>query len=386
MASVLDRAANNLARKSAKIARQGLVVAVALKAQRLVTVVAEVASGIGAEPLRQPFVVFGPCFAGIPQRLGFAPMALPDFQLGLLGLGRRHAAHGIQQLAPALPVLSSDGRAALRLLGAELGKLALVPLLLFTQLLREVCAMMLRGRDVVIPAGQVRPQRLGLALHSHDGSVSRLERTKPLGELRQAAPVPCRARLDGLIADVDVCSHATGLLVPHTTLGEALVQFCPARCRPDEFTSLFDGDARCALLARSAFHVTRASRDSGNAIQLANAGYGAIVHHRVACSSLRPPSLAVLNDGHRALCRLFPPALCGLHDLIGFRADLVDRDMQVDVVGVLMQRRNDLMFLELELFEKDIQQFLNLLGCGLLILMPRCNPMLDRVLGLLAFH
>ena len=245
---------------------------------------------------------------------------------------------------------------------------------------------MLRGTDVVVPAGQVRPQRLGLALHRHDSRVSRLESAKPLGELRQAAPVARRARLDGLIANVDVRSHATRPLVAHTTLGKALVQFGPARCRPDEFTSLFDGDACCALLARSAFHVGCTVWHSGDAIQLTNAGNGAIVHHRVARPSLRTPTLAMFNDGHRALCRLFPPTLRRLHDLIGFRADFVDRDVQVDVVGVLMQRRNDLMFLELELFQKHIQQFLNLLGCGLLILMPRCNPVLDRVLGLLALH
>src|SRR6218665_150482 len=93
-----------------------------------------IASGLAAEPLGKPVVVLRPCVSGITQRLGFPAMPLPDFQFDLLGLGSGDAAHGIQQLALALPLLGSDGRAALRLLSTKLGHLALVALFLFALL------------------------------------------------------------------------------------------------------------------------------------------------------------------------------------------------------------------------------------------------------------
>src|SRR6218665_800546 len=107
----------------------------------LVRVVAVIASGLAAEPLGKPVVVLRPCVSGITQRLGFPAMPLPDFQFDLLGLGSGDAAHGIQQLALALPLLGSDGRAALRLLSTKLGHLALVALFLFALLSREVRPM-----------------------------------------------------------------------------------------------------------------------------------------------------------------------------------------------------------------------------------------------------
>src|SRR6218665_1418067 len=248
------RTADDLASEGAKVAREGFVVTIAFETQRLVPVVAVIASGLAAEPLGKPVVVLRPCVSGITQRLGFPAMPLPDFQFDLLGLGSGDAAHGIQQLALALPLLGSDGRAALRLLSTKLGHLALVALFLFALLWREVRPMIRRGGDVVIPAGEGCPQRLWLALDRQDSGGGRLERSKPLGELAKTAPVARRAGLDGLIADVDVRS-STGLHVAHAALGKASVQLCPARCRPDQFACLFDPYTRCALLARAVFHV-----------------------------------------------------------------------------------------------------------------------------------
>src|SRR6218665_2923056 len=224
--AVLHRTADDLASEGAKVAREGFVVTIAFETQRLVPVVAVIASGLAAEPLGKPVVVLRPCVSGITQRLGFPAMPLPDFQFDLLGLGSGDAAHGIQQLALALPLLGSDGRAALRLLSTKLGHLALVALFLFALLSREVRPMIRRGGDVVIPAGEVCPQRLWLALDRHDSGGGRLERSKPLGELAKTAPVARRAGLDGLIADVDVRS-STGLHVAHAALGKASVQLCP---------------------------------------------------------------------------------------------------------------------------------------------------------------
>ena len=66
--------------------------------------------------------------------------------------------------------------------------------------------------------------------------------------------------------------------------------------------------------------------------------------------------------------------------------NLVERDVQVDVVGVLMQRRNDLVLLKPQLLKEHVEQFLHLLRCRLLTFMPTRDPVLDRVLRLLALH
>ncbi len=94
----------------------------------------------------------------------------------------------------------------------------------------------------------------------------------------------------------------------------------------------------------------------------------------------------MLDDCKRALCRLFVWALRRLDHLIGFGADLVDCDVQVNVVGVAMQRRDNLVLLKPKLLKEHVQQFLHLLRCRLLILRPARNPVLNRVLRLLALH
>jgi hypothetical protein len=171
LASVLHRAANDLAREGTEIARQGLVVSITLKAQRLVPVVAVVARVLGAEPLGKPVVVFRPCVSGIPQRLGFAAMPLPDFQLDLLGLGAVTLRMAFS--SSPLPFQFWAAMAALRsafCAGTGPARARSAPSL------RAAFARGARGDprggDVVIPAGQVRPQRLWLALDRHDSRAA----------------------------------------------------------------------------------------------------------------------------------------------------------------------------------------------------------------------
>ena len=157
MAAVFHRTADDLAREGTEIARQSLVVSITLKAQRLMPVVAVVARFLGAEPLSKPVVVFRPCVSGIPQCLGFALMPFPDFQFDLLGLGSSNAAHGVQQLPFPLPVLGGDGCITDGFLFLEPGHFLLVAVVLFTQLASYLRTVIFRGRDVVIPSGQVWP-------------------------------------------------------------------------------------------------------------------------------------------------------------------------------------------------------------------------------------
>src|SRR6218665_3495003 len=52
--AVLPRTADDLASEGAKVAREGFVVTIAFETQRLVPVVAVIASGLAAEPLGKP--------------------------------------------------------------------------------------------------------------------------------------------------------------------------------------------------------------------------------------------------------------------------------------------------------------------------------------------
>ena len=195
-----------------------------------------------------------------------------------------------------------------------------------------------------------------------------------------------RTGLHGVVAHVDVCTDATSLDVAHPSLGKALVQLGPARCRPDQFSRLFDPDPRGAFLARAVFHVGCTGWHAGRAVQLPDTGHGAIFQHDIAPVWLTLPPLPMLNDCYRSMCCLDVPAVRRLDHLAGVRVNLIDRDMQVDVVGVLMQRRYDLVLLKTKLLKEHIEQFLHLFRCRLLALMPARDPVLNRVLRFLALH
>ena len=91
------------------------------------------------------------------------------------------------------------------------------------------------------------------------------------------------------------------------------------------------------------------------------------------------PSLFVLDAGDGPMHRLQAEALVSLDHLVGLRVDPVHGEVEVDVVGVLVNAEDALLSGQAQLVEKDVDRTLHLFSGRVFALMPGQHVMGDGI-------
>ena len=331
--------------------------------------------GLGRVPLGQPGFMVRPGREGVAQRLCLSIMALLEGKPLLRPLARHETPHHVER----------DARQAL---AVEFGVPRLVPVgqrsalcvLALPQLTPATglfLTMAVSSGDVVIPVGpQFLPHRLGGACRHSQRLIARPKLPQALAELRQTADLG-RAELHRHLADKQQRTRPLAFQ-SHAALGQAVMHIGPACRLLEDGGRLFEHDALRRLLARPVFHFQR-SRRRLRCSHLGRLGQLAVLHHDVPTLRLSPPALAVLTEGHHLVQEFPAPAVVDLHHLVRPRAHRVERNMDVDVVGVRVNGRHHLVPCAPILLFHDVEQFLDLLRGRHLAFPEGKDVVLDRL-------